>query len=129
MKTFTILYSLILLSCAISSSTKSDYKEYTIINIDFLDDGQPIIYVETDSIRGIIISQDTTNLGLLKTKIKVGRKYLLKLKQIERNFRGQNDAYGLQSLKGTQKIIWREKENIPLVLYKSYNLSGLKIYH
>lgn len=76
-----------------------------------------------------MISQNTTNLGKSISKIQVGKKYALKLKKIERNFRGQNDAYGIKSSKGTEKIVWRKEDGIPLLLYESYNLSGILLHH
>jgi|GEM_PF-2963123 len=129
MKTYILLFSIILSSCTTSKNLTQDSLEYTITKIDSLDDGQPIIYVTNNSVSGIVISQNTTNLGKSISKIQVGKKYTLKLKKIERNFRGQNDAYGIQSSKGTEKIVWRKEDGIPLLLYESYNLSGLILHH
>lgn len=128
MKTYLTILSVILFACAGSKNVQQEYPEYTITKITKLDDGQSIIYVQNNSENGIVISQNISSLGKSVGDIQVGKKYPLNLKKIERNFRGQNDAYGVTSSKGTETIVWKKEDNIPLVLYESYNLSGTTLF-
>lgn len=96
-----------------------------VTKIEFLDDGNPIIYIKTDSLQGIIIEDNK----MLKTekaiKIEVGKKYPISLIRIDKTYRGKTDEYIIASSKGTEKVIWRDKDGLPLVLYRATNLNGL----
>lgn len=116
----------LVLSC--STSKVKDFKQEPlseVTKIEFLDDGNPIIYIKTDSIQGIII-EDNKILKIEKAiKIELGKKYPISLIKFDTNYRGKTDEYIISSSKGTQKVIWRDSDGIPLVLYKANNLNGL----
>lgn len=125
MKTYILFFSIILFSFTTYKNLTQDSLEYTITKIDFLDDGNPIIYIKTDSLQGIII-EDNKSLHTKKaTKIELGKKYSISLIRIDYNYRGSTTYYSIASSKGTEKIIWREKDGLPLVLYRATNLNGL----
>ena len=121
-----ILSFFLITSC--SSTKGQDVKQYTlseVTKIDFLDDGEPIIYIKTDSLQGIIIEDDRTLETKKATKIELGKRYPISLTRIEHNYRGRTDEYIITSSKGTQKVIWRYDDGLPLVLYRASNLNGL----
>ncbi|EKT3958598.1 hypothetical protein NTJ28_002614 [Flavobacterium psychrophilum] len=66
---------------------------------------------------------------MLKTekaiKIELGKKYPISLIRFDTNYRGRTDEYIIASSKGTEKVIWRDKDGLPLVLYRATNLNGL----
>ena len=96
-----------------------------VTKIDFLDDGKPVIYIKTDTLQGIIL-EDNEALNTAKAiKIEVGKKYPISLIRIDNNYRGKTDEYIISSSKGTEKVIWRDADGLPLVLYKAANLKGL----
>ena len=96
-----------------------------VTKIEFLDDGNPIVFIKTDSLQGIILEDNK----MLKTKkaikIELGKKYPISLIRIDRNYRGKTDEYIITSSKGTEKVIWRDSDGLPLVLYRATNLNGL----
>lgn len=115
-----------MLSC--STSKVADTKQgplSEITKIEFLDDDTPIIYIKTDTLSGIII-EDNKMLSTKKgIKIESGKKYPLSLTRIDKNYRGTTSEYIISSSKGTEKVIWRYKDGLPLVLYRAENVNGL----
>lgn len=129
MKKILITISIVFLICCSSYKIKdTEQKKISkVTKIDFLDDGIPIVYIKTDSVEGIII-EDNKMLDLENTtKIEVGKEYSFSLIRIDKNYRGSTTYYALKSSKGTEKIIWNEKDGLPLVLYKANNLKGLRV--
>lgn len=125
-KIITIISFVLALSC--STTKTKDFKQEPlseVTKIEFLDDGNPIIYIKTDSLQGIIIEANKTLQIKKSTKIELGKKYPLSLTRIDYNYRGSTTYYSIESSKGTEKIIWREKDGLPLVLYRANNLNGL----
>lgn len=78
-------------------------------------------YIKTDTLQGMIIEDNK----MLKTekaiKIEVGKKYFIALARIDRNYRGKTDEYIISSSKGTEKVIWRDADGLPLIFYKDLN--------
>ena len=125
-KIITILSFILALSC--SPTKVKDIKQEPlsqVIKIEFLDDGNPIVYIKTDTLQGIIIEDDKTLETKKATKIELGKRYPISLTRIEHNYRGRTDEYIITSSKGTQKVIWRYDDGLPLVLYRASNLNGL----
>ncbi|MFH6961658.1 hypothetical protein ACHRVK_03640 [Flavobacterium plurextorum] len=125
-KTIFILSLLLVLSCSttkVADTTQRPLSEIT--KIEFLDDDTPIIYIKTDTLSGIII-EDNKMLNIKKgVKMELGKRYPLSLTRIDKNYRGGTTYYSIASSKGTEKIIWREKDGLPLVLYLANNVNGL----
>lgn len=127
MKKIIIILSFFLVASC-SPTKVNDVKQEPlseVTKIEFLDDGNPIVYIKTDSLQGIIIEDNK----MLKTqkaiKIELGKKYPISLFRIDKNYRGRTTYYSIEFSKGTEKIIWREKDSLPLVLYRANNLNGL----
>ncbi|MGC4041924.1 MAG: hypothetical protein QM710_14365 [Flavobacterium sp.] len=122
----TLLIASFLISCSTSRTNISSNELYLVTKIEYFDN-KPIVYVEKDTISGIITEFDTLNYhrGL---DIDVGQQYPLKLIRIERNYRPMPSSYGLEAKDGTEKILWYEKDGLPLILYRAENLnSSLKL--
>lgn len=127
MKQIIIILSFFL-AASCSSNKIKDLKQESlseVTKIDFLDDGNPIIYIKTDSLQGIIIEDNKTLKTKKEIKIEVGKKYPISLIRFDTNYRGSTSEYIISSSKGTEKVIWREKDSLPLVLYRATNLNGL----
>lgn len=119
-------YFFLVISCS-PTKVKNNKQEpiSEVTKIEFLDDGTPIVYIKTDSIQGIIIEDNKTLKTKKATKIELGEKYPISLTRIDRNYRGRTSEYIISSSKGTEKVIWRDKDSLPLVLYRATNLNGL----
>lgn len=127
MKKIVITLSIFIVASCSPTKVKDVKQEplSEVTKIEFLDDGNPIIYIKTDSLQGIIIEDNKMLQTNKSTKIELGKKYPLSLTRIEHNYRGSTTYYSIESSKGTEKIIWREKDGLPLVLYRASNLNGL----
>lgn len=125
-KIIIILNFFLVVSC--SPTKVKDVKQEPlseVTKIEFLDDGNPIVYIKTDSLQGIIIEDNKMLKTTKATKIELGKKYPLSLIRIDNNYRGETSEYIISSSKGTEKVIWRYKDGLPLVLYRATNLNGL----
>lgn len=119
-------YFFLVISC--SPTRVKDVKQEPlseVTKIEFLDDGNPIVYIKTDTLQGIIIEDNKMLKTIKATKIELGKKYQISLIRIDKNYRGSTSEYIISSSKGTEKVIWREKDSLPLVLYRATNLNGL----
>lgn len=119
-------YFFLVISC--SPTRVKDVKQEPlseVTKIEFLDDGNPIVYIKTDSLQGIIIEDNKMLKTIKATKIELGKKYQISLIRIDKSYRGSTSEYIISSSKGTEKVIWREKDSLPLVLYRATNLNGL----
>ncbi|RYJ42051.1 hypothetical protein NU09_2455 [Flavobacterium beibuense] len=92
-----------------------------------MDDDTPIVYIEKDSLKAIIIEGNSALDKKGAAKIQIGKFYHFDLKPIERNYRGRNDDFRIQSKSGKEFIIWTKDDGFPLLLYKANNLSGVWI--
>lgn len=127
MKKIIIVLSFILLASCSSTKVKDAKQEQLseVTKIEFLDDGNPVVYIKTDSLQGIIIEDNKMLKTKKATKIELGKKYPISLIRIDRNYRGRTSEYIIASSKGTEKVIWRDSDSLPLVLYRATNLNGI----
>lgn len=119
-------YFFLVISC--SPTKVKDVKQEPlseVTKIEFLDDGNPIVYIKTDTLQGIIIEDNKMLKTKKATKLELGKKYPISLTRIDHNYRGVTSEYIISSSKGTEKVIWRYKDGLPLVLYRATNLNGL----
>lgn len=119
-------YIFLVISCSLTKVKDVKQEPLSeVTKIEFLDDGNPIVYIKTDSLQGIIIEDNKMLKTKKATKIELGKKYPISLTRIDKNYRGRTSEYIISSSKGTEKVIWRDKDSLPLVLYRATNLNGL----
>ena len=127
-KNLALIFFIFFASCSLTKVKDVQQEPLSeVTKIEFLDDGKPIIYIKKDTLEGIIIEYSKMLETKKDVKIGVGKKYLISLTRIDRNYRGTTSEYIIASSKGTEKVIWSRKDSLPLILYRANNINGLYI--
>ncbi|TPG37737.1 MULTISPECIES: hypothetical protein [Flavobacterium] len=123
------IFLIFLFTLSFSSYCQDFSGVYSVTKIITSDDGDKILFIKNDKIKGIIVmDNDDLKVNSSFTKIKKGKDYYFNLEVDAKKYRGQNDGYAIISSSGKIKRIWDVKKDgaMPFI-FTAKNLKGLYV--
>jgi YHS domain-containing protein len=120
---------IILFTFSIFSYSQDFNGIYSVTKILTSDDGEKILFITNDKIKGIIImDNDDLKVNSSFKKIKKGKDYYFTLEVDEKKYRGENDGYAIISSSGKIKRIWDVKKDGAMpYIFTAKNVKGLYV--